>query len=216
MTPLKSLSGQKGKSDRFTEELQGRNVMKENSLLKRLDTYYVFRCCLFLLLFGFWSVLLVSKSMAGLDQVPTVSNSELVRAKVFVQAGDYRRAVEACQRHIDLHPSVEAYVYLAYVYQAIDGYLAFLAKQDVNNLILRHQWRTDLIEHAQMNCGCNNQRGEKLNLIPGGLGYRKNGSGNTGLIMPDQEFLGTDGGLLSSDDSPKKSRGELTAHRRQF
>ena len=50
--------------------------------------------------------------------------------KVFVQAGDYRRAVEACQRHIDQHPAVEAYVYLAYVYQAIDGYLAALVKQE--------------------------------------------------------------------------------------
>jgi tetratricopeptide (TPR) repeat protein len=59
-----------------------------------------------------------------------VANAYLARAKVFLQAGDYRRAVEACQRNIDHHPSVEAYVSLAYVYQAIDGYLAYLAKQE--------------------------------------------------------------------------------------
>ena len=58
------------------------------------------------------------------------ANTDLARAKVFLQAGDYRRAVEACQRNIDHHPSVDAYVYLAYVYQAIDGYLAYLAKQE--------------------------------------------------------------------------------------
>jgi hypothetical protein len=55
---------------------------------------------------------------------------ELAGAKVFIQAGDYRRAVEACQRNIDQHPSVEAYVYLAYVYQAIDGYLVSVVKQE--------------------------------------------------------------------------------------
>ncbi len=55
---------------------------------------------------------------------------DLARAKIYLAVGDYRRAVEACQRNIDLNPSVEAYVYLAYVYQAIDGYLAFLAKEE--------------------------------------------------------------------------------------
>ncbi len=57
------------------------------------------------------------------------TNEHLSRAKVFLVVGDYRRAIEACQRNIDRNPSVEAYVYLAYVYQAIDGYLAYLAKQ---------------------------------------------------------------------------------------
>lgn len=54
----------------------------------------------------------------------------LAHAKVYLLAGDYRRAVEACQENIDRNPSVEAYVYLAYVYQAIDGYLGSLAKQE--------------------------------------------------------------------------------------
>lgn len=54
----------------------------------------------------------------------------LSRAKVFLKAGDYRRAIDACQREIDDRPSVESYVYLAYVYQALDGYLMFLVKQE--------------------------------------------------------------------------------------
>ncbi len=59
-----------------------------------------------------------------------LSASHLQRAKVYVEAGDYRRAVEACQEYLDENPSVEGYVYLAYVYEAIDGYLAALQKKD--------------------------------------------------------------------------------------
>ncbi len=58
------------------------------------------------------------------------SLSQLARAKMYLQAGDYRRAVEACMDHIDTDPSVEAYVYLAYVYEALDGYLAYLVKKE--------------------------------------------------------------------------------------
>ncbi len=54
----------------------------------------------------------------------------LARAKVYLAAGDYRRAVEACQMNIDQSPSVESYVYLIYVYHALDGYLEWLAKRD--------------------------------------------------------------------------------------
>ena len=68
--------------------------------------------------------------MAQNEQVQVAAYTDLARAKVFLQAGDYRRAVEACQRNIEHSPSVEAYVYLAFVYQAIDGYLAYLAKQE--------------------------------------------------------------------------------------
>ncbi len=84
-------------------------------------------CILFILLVCLWGVVDISK---GLAEVNHVQATELARAKVFLQVGDYRRAVEACQRNIDQDPSVEAYVYLAYVYQAIDGYLAYLAKQE--------------------------------------------------------------------------------------
>src|SRR5574341_377169 len=59
---------------------------------------------------------------------PTVSN--LQRAKVFLAAGDFRRAIEACQQDIAEHPSAERYVYLTYVYQALDAYAEFLAKTD--------------------------------------------------------------------------------------
>ena len=56
--------------------------------------------------------------------------SPLGRAKIYLAAGDYRRAVEACQEHLDRSPSVEAYVYLTYVYHAMDGYLEWLASRD--------------------------------------------------------------------------------------
>ncbi len=59
-----------------------------------------------------------------------ITRPYLAKAKVYLQAGDYRRAVETCQRIIDLNPTVEAYVYLAYVYEALDGYLAFLVKKE--------------------------------------------------------------------------------------
>ena len=54
----------------------------------------------------------------------------LARAKVFLAAGDYRRALEACVREVEESPGVPSYVYLTYVYQAIDGYLEYLAKED--------------------------------------------------------------------------------------
>jgi tetratricopeptide (TPR) repeat protein len=84
--------------------------------------------------FGVGAVLVValqlSNSWAQSDQVPVLTNEYLARAKVYLVAGDYRRAVEACQQNIDFNPSVESYVYLAYVYQSIDGYLDSLAKQE--------------------------------------------------------------------------------------
>ena len=80
---------------------------------------------------------------------PAMSNSDVAQdpkvlllhnAKVYVMAGDYRRAVKACQRYLDVNPSVEGYVYLAYVYETIEGYLKALAKKDewvkVHNLSL--------------------------------------------------------------------------------
>ena len=67
----------------------------------------------------------------GSEEVSEVNEvGNLARAKVFLKAGDYRRAVEACQEHIDRHPSVEAYVYLAYVYEALNGYLDYLVKKE--------------------------------------------------------------------------------------
>lgn len=68
--------------------------------------------------------------LAETQEVMIGHSGHLQGAKVFLRAGDYRRAIEACQRQIDEHPSVESYVYLAYVYQALDGYLMSLVKQE--------------------------------------------------------------------------------------
>ena len=49
--------------------------------------------------------------------------TNLQRAKVFLAAGDFRRAVEACQQEVQESPSAESYLYLTYVYQALDAYV---------------------------------------------------------------------------------------------
>lgn len=56
--------------------------------------------------------------------------SHLQRAKVFLKAGDYRHAVEACQAELQDAPSARSYVYLTYVYHALEGYLEHLATTD--------------------------------------------------------------------------------------
>ncbi len=58
------------------------------------------------------------------------ARGHLSRAKVYLAAGDYRRAVEACQTYLDESPSVQGYVYLTYVYHTINGYLEWLAQRD--------------------------------------------------------------------------------------
>jgi len=65
----------------------------------------------------------------------------LQRAKVFLAAGDFRRTIEACQQEIVAHPSAERYVYLTYVYQALEAYVEFLARTD--------QWVQ--VEHLYLN-----------------------------------------------------------------
>ena len=103
--------------------------MKQKSCLT-WGKRYVGCCILFIFIMALLGLLEPPNSLAQTEQGPVAANTHLARAKVFLQAGDYRRAVEACQRNIDHDPSVEAYVYLAYVYEAIDGYLAYLAKQE--------------------------------------------------------------------------------------
>lgn len=49
---------------------------------------------------------------------------------LYLLAGDYRRALESCEQAIQEQPSAEAYVRLTYVYQAIDGYLEQLSKDE--------------------------------------------------------------------------------------
>ncbi len=56
--------------------------------------------------------------------------SHLHRATVFLKAGDYRQAVEACQSEVRETPSTRSYVFLTYVYHALDGYLEHLADTD--------------------------------------------------------------------------------------
>ena len=49
---------------------------------------------------------------------------------IFLVAGDYRRALESCQKAITDMPTVQAYVHLTYVYHAIDGYLEQLSQEE--------------------------------------------------------------------------------------
>jgi cysteinyl-tRNA synthetase len=56
--------------------------------------------------------------------------SRLSRARVFLAAGDYRHAIEMCQQEVEEAPSAESYVYLTYVYHALNGYLDHLAKTE--------------------------------------------------------------------------------------
>lgn len=67
----------------------------------------------------------------GHGQVMPVSRaSGIERAGLFLMAGDYRRALEACEQAIQDRPSAEAYLQLTYVYQAIDAYLEQLSKDE--------------------------------------------------------------------------------------
>jgi hypothetical protein len=63
---------------------------------------------------------------AGAEQ----ARNNLGRAKVFLAAGDYRHAVEMCQKEVEEAPSAESYVYLTYAYHALNGYLEHLAKTE--------------------------------------------------------------------------------------
>jgi tetratricopeptide (TPR) repeat protein len=59
-----------------------------------------------------------------------VQYTDLQRAKVYLAAGDFRRAIDACRHEVDVRPTAEAYLYLTYVYQALDAYVESLAKTD--------------------------------------------------------------------------------------
>jgi hypothetical protein len=106
---------------------------------------------------GFWIALAgpVGSETAGL--LPASAPLNLTKINVYLTAGDYRRALEACQRYIDEAPSVASYIYLTYVYHAIDAYLDYLAKEE--------RWIT--VEHLYLNLA---SRGtEDLVDPPGGL-----------------------------------------------
>lgn len=61
--------------------------------------------------------------------------ASLMKANIYLIAGDYRRALEACQREIDSAPSVEAYIHVTYVFHAIDAYLDHLSKTERWNMV---------------------------------------------------------------------------------
>ena len=93
------------------------------SQLMRVHPEWFAGCCFALVL---W--------LAGCGTVtPTpasVQPSHLQRAKIFLAAADFRRAVEACRQEVTEYPSARSYLYLTYVYQALDAYVESLAKAD--------------------------------------------------------------------------------------
>ena len=58
------------------------------------------------------------------------SMTNLQRAKVYLAAGDFRLALKACTKEVEEAPSVESYVFLTYIYHALDGYLEALSTED--------------------------------------------------------------------------------------
>ena len=72
--------------------------------------------------------------MLSLDDLAAATAEQagehLRKARIFLAAGDYRRALDACEREVEEVPSVESYVYLTYVLHALDGFLEFLAQTE--------------------------------------------------------------------------------------
>jgi len=79
------------------------------------------------------------------------------KVRLYMAAGDYRRALEACQRDIDERPSVAGYIRLTYVFHAIDAYLERLSQEE--------RWTT--VEHLYLNLAY--RATEDLVDPPGGL-----------------------------------------------
>ncbi len=89
--------------------------------------------------------------------VSVTTHPNLTKANLFLAAGDYRRALEACQREIDDAPSAASYIHLTYVYQAIDAYLDHLSQEE----------RWIAVEHLYLNLAYRDT--EDLVDPPGGL-----------------------------------------------
>jgi hypothetical protein len=95
---------------------------------------------------GWWTnvslaIVLCSVGCTVLPPAAAIPPTHLQRAKIFLAAGDFRRAVEACRQEVQEHPSARSYLYLTYVYQALDAYVESLAKAD--------QWVA--MEHLSLN-----------------------------------------------------------------
>lgn len=88
---------------------------------------FIGRACIWLC--GIGVVASVGCGAIGSKVVET-GPANLHRAKVHLAAADYRRAIEACQQEVREHPSAKSYLYLTYVYQALDAYVDSLARTD--------------------------------------------------------------------------------------
>jgi hypothetical protein len=93
--------------------------------------------------YGCGAMMVVWLTGCGALVTPSASipPTNLQRAKIFLAAGDFRRAVDACRQEVQEHPSARSYLYLTYVYQALDAYVEFLARTD--------QWVA--MEHLSLN-----------------------------------------------------------------
>ncbi|MEO5956305.1 MAG: hypothetical protein ABIR36_11535 [Nitrospiraceae bacterium] len=83
-------------------------------------------------------VLMLGGGPAFAEPAAAVAGSprtSLMKANIYMVAGDYRRALEACQKEIDNAPSVEAYIHVTYVFHAIDAYLDHLSKEERWNTV---------------------------------------------------------------------------------
>ena len=80
---------------------------------------------------GLIAILVAGSTVAAYGQATSVTGaSGIEKTKLYLMAGDYRRALELCERTIQERPSVEAYLHLTYVYQAIDAYLEQLSQDE--------------------------------------------------------------------------------------
>lgn len=106
-----------------------------------------------LLLCGRGHVMAESTSpMAAGPMTPNIT-----RLHLYLAAGDYRRALEICQREIDANPSAAGYIRLTYVYHSIDAYLEHLSQEE--------RWMA--VEHLYLNLAYRDT--EDLIDPPGGL-----------------------------------------------
>ncbi len=91
-------------------------------------------CCKRALSVGAMAVIFVNLpgcagvSSGGEGMVVVARPPEQVGA--FLAAGDYRRAIEACQEDLRVRPSVGSYLALTYVYQALGAFLEDAVTQD--------------------------------------------------------------------------------------
>jgi len=80
---------------------------------------------------GLIAILVAGSMVAAYGQATSVTGASAIeKTKLYLMAGDYRRALELCERMIQERPSVEAYLHLTYVYQAIDAYLEQLSQDE--------------------------------------------------------------------------------------